>query len=145
MRSTRSTSFLALLLGGLTFFSCEKETSLNTQSNTQPVAVELNGSARVGGNATVQVNSIQDSRCPANAVCIRYGNADVTFTLSQGSLSQSGKLCLGECGTKGLHDKDSTTLQLGPDTYKVLLTEVRPYPGTTNDTKQTALLKVTKQ
>lgn len=134
------------LLGGLAVAGCQKTATVATPQTNQPVAIAVNGSARVAENVTVQVDKIEDSRCPANVVCIRYGNANVSFALSKETARQSGTLCLGECGTKGLHDKDSTTVQLGSEQYKVVLTEVRPYPGTpTTETKQTAVLTVTKQ
>jgi hypothetical protein len=145
MHSVKTYSLLAVLLGGLTIPSCQNSTTEATPAYTnQPVAVALNTTARVGQDVTVHVDDIQDSRCPADAICIRYGNVDVTFTISRNQVRQTGKLCLGDCGGKDLKGRDSTTVRLGSDQYQVVLNEVRPYPNTADTTKPTAVLAVTK-
>ena len=134
----------ALLIGSWFAIGCQSNnTTAEPQVNT-PVSLKTNQSSRLGQDVTVQVTKIEDSRCPANAVCIRYGNANVEFTLAKGTDQQSGQLCLGECG-QGLKAKDTTTVQLGDSKYSVILSEVRPYPGTsTSDTKPEAVIQVLK-
>jgi hypothetical protein len=138
------TYLVAALLSGLAAVGCQ-QTTQDAAQPSESVTVGIKQSARVGQTVSVQVDTIQDSRCPANAICIRAGNADVSFTLTDGTNRQTGALCLGECKA-GPKDKDSTTIQLGNDRYQVLLTEVRPYPGTDpNNTKPQAVIKVKKQ
>ncbi|GAB3553347.1 hypothetical protein [Spirosoma fluminis] len=138
------TYLVAVLLSGLAAVGCQ-QTTQNAAQPSESVVVGIKQSARIGQSVSVQVDTIQDSRCPANAICIRAGNADVSFTLTDGTNRQSGSLCLGEC-KPGPKDKDSTTVQLGTDRYLVLLSEVRPYPGTDPaNTRQEAVIKVKKQ
>lgn len=90
----------------------------------------------------MQVTSIQDSRCPADAMCTRNGSVQVEFVLEKEGTRQMGKLCLGECGQES-NSTDTTAVQLGDHTYHVVLKEVRPYPGTSaSDTKPEALIQL---
>lgn len=131
------------LLGSALAFNCQRSDQ-TTVPLSESIVIAMKQSARVGQNLSVQVDSISDSRCPANVTCIRYGNADVLFTLSDGTARQSAKLRLGDCG-KGLIQRDSISLQLGTDRYQVLLTDVRPFPSTEPTTPKQAVLSVTKQ
>ena len=134
----------ALLIGGWLAIGCKPDDNTTEPQATTPVSVKANQSTRIGQAITVQVTSIQDSRCPANALCIRYGSANVDFTLEKDGSQQMGSLCLGECG-KGLKSADTTTVQLAGSPYRVVLSEVRPYPGTgTSDTKPEAVIQLLK-
>ncbi|MBD2755593.1 hypothetical protein [Spirosoma validum] len=134
----------ALLIGSCLAVGCQSNNhTAEPQSNT-PVVLTANQSTRIGQDVAVQVTSIQDSRCPANALCIRYGSAKVGFILANDNEQQTGDLCLGECG-KGLKDKDTTAVQLSGTTYRVVLSEIRPYPGTGSpDVKPEAVIQVLK-
>ncbi len=140
------TQVFTVLLGGLAVAGCQQDTTITTPQFDKPVSLSVNGSARVGQDVLLQVSKIEDSRCPANALCIRYGNANVAFSLNNSAARQTGTLCLGECAGKGMQVSDSTSVQLGSDRYRVILTDVQPYPGTTSsDTKPTAIMRVMKQ
>ncbi|UFH53002.1 hypothetical protein [Spirosoma sp. KNUC1025] len=133
---------LALLIGGSVVIGCQSNNNTAEPQTNSPVTLKANQSARLGQDVTVKATSIQDSRCPANAVCIRYGSANVQFIIEKGSNNQTGSLCLGDCG-KGVKDKDTTTVQLGGISYRVVLSEVRPYPGTSSsDTKPEAVIQL---
>ncbi len=138
------TYFMTALVGGLLAAGCQKA----VQNVTMPygsVVVGIKQSARVGQDVTVQVDSIQDSRCPVNADCIWAGNAVVRFTLSDQTNHQPGSLCLGACG-QSLKVRDSVNVLLGSDRYQVVLTEVRPFPGTDpKNTQPQAVIQVKKQ
>lgn len=134
----------ALIIGSWLTIGCQSNTTTAEPQADTPVAVKANQSARIGQDVIVQVTSIQDSRCPANAVCIRYGSADVAVVLQKGNEQQTGSLCLGECG-QGIKVKDTTTIQLGDIRYQIVLSDVRPYPGTSSpDTKPEAVIQVLK-
>ncbi|WP_420151674.1 hypothetical protein [Spirosoma sp.] len=134
----------AFLISGWFAIGCHSNNNTAEPQTNIPVTLKANQSARLGEDVTVQATRIEDSRCPANAICIRYGSANVEFVLEKGSDRQSGTLCLGECG-QGLKNADTTTIQLGGSNYRVVLSEVRPYPGTsTPDAKPEAVLQLLK-
>ena len=137
--------FLTILLGGLLVVGCQGSNENEAlPQDTKSLVVAASQSARVGQDATLQVDKIEDSRCPANVVCIRYGNVNVSYMLSQGTESRQGILCLGDCGGPQ-KTQDSTTVQLGNDRYQLVLTEVRPYPGTSPvEVKPEAVIQVKK-
>lgn len=131
-----------LLTGGWLAVGCSRNNPTAEPLLNKPVSIAANQTERVGQDVTVEVERIQDSRCPANALCIRYGSADVAFTLTKGSDRQPGRLCLGEC-TQGLRTQDTTVVSVGGSRYRVVLNEVRPYPGTgAPDAKQEAVIRV---
>lgn len=134
----------ALLIGGWFAIGCQSNNNTAEPQTDAPVTLKTNQSTRIGQDVTMHVTSIQDSRCPANVTCVRYGSANVEFTLAKNNDHQTGSLCLGECG-QGLKDKDTTTVQLGGSSYRVVLSEVRPFPGTgTSDTKPEAVIQLLK-
>ncbi|RIV21206.1 hypothetical protein DYU11_17425 [Fibrisoma montanum] len=134
---------LTLLLGGLLAVGCQS--SVENEALPQDkgsLVVAASQSARVGEDATLQIEKIEDSRCPANVVCVRFGNANVFYLLSQGTESREGILCLGDCGVPQ-KTQDSTTVQLGTERYQLILKEVRPYPGTSPvEVKPEAVIQV---
>ncbi|GAB4034907.1 hypothetical protein [Spirosoma gilvum] len=130
-----------LFVGTLVFAACQ-------HSNTDPtdqVSLGLHQSARLGSDLTVRVDSIQDSRCPANATCIWAGQAKVKMLLTKDQDSTAVRLSLGaDPGSKN-NRPDSTNVTLSSQTYKVILREVNPYPGTSSSNQpQTAVVQVTK-
>ncbi|GAB2589104.1 hypothetical protein [Spirosoma areae] len=127
-----------LILGTVVFSACKSPET----TPTDRVSVGLNQSARLGSDVVVQVDSIQDSRCPANVVCIWAGEAKVKLALSKNSDSKVVRLVLGADVKARL---DSTNVSLANQSYKVILREVNPYPGTSADGQpQMAVVQVTK-
>ncbi|MGA0555128.1 hypothetical protein ACO2Q8_00630 [Larkinella sp. VNQ87] len=133
-----------LLLLGLLAIGCEKDNKVAPTENNQAVTVKVNQAARVKQNVTLNVDSITDSRCPANASCVWYGNAQVKFTLKNETQSQSGELCLGQCGQQ-LKGRDAVTLQLGSTSYEVILSEVSPFPGLEDGKPKEAVITVNQK
>ncbi|PRY06748.1 hypothetical protein CLV24_12614 [Pontibacter ummariensis] len=76
------------------------------------------------------VKYLNDSRCPANAMCMQYGNATVVLSASnsQGK-SEHIELCIGACGTEPIRSTYSVTAAVGQTKYTFTLKEVRPFPG----------------
>ena len=131
-----------LLTWGWLAAGCTRNSPTAEPLSGKPVSMTANQATRVGPDVTVQVTTIEDSRCPANALCIRYGSANVAVTLTKGSDRQTGQLCLGECAS-AMKAADTTAIAVGGSTYRVLLSEVRPYPGTgTPGTKSEAIIRV---
>lgn len=83
---------------------------------------------------TFKLAAINDSRCPANADCIRAGEATTTFTLSAyGAPSSEQTLSIPAPDAK--NRTDSTTVRVGNSLFVVVLKSVQPFPGTGSGTK----------
>lgn len=83
---------------------------------------------------------IEDSRCPANAMCVWQGVAIAAFTVSDGAGTH--QVTLGTETIPGMCSKD--TIVAG---YKVEFIDLAPYPGlppTIPNQEITAQLKITK-
>lgn len=130
-----------LILGALLFSACKSSETTPSDS----ISVGLHQSGRLGSDVVVRADSIQDSRCPINAACIWAGQAKVNLLVSKNSDSTAVRLSLGAEPGSTNKRPDSTTVSLKNETYKVILREVNPYPGSTSTTQpQTAVVQVTK-
>ncbi|GAB3781088.1 hypothetical protein GCM10028818_34500 [Spirosoma horti] len=99
----------------------------------------------MGSDVVVRADSIQDSRCPLNATCVWAGQAKVKLLVSKNSDSTAVRLSLGADPGSTNKRPDSTTVSLKNETYKVILREVNPFPGSASTTQpQTAVVQVTK-
>ncbi|MFD1140012.1 hypothetical protein ACFQ4C_02795 [Larkinella insperata] len=134
-----------LLLVGLLAVGCEKDNKVAPPEQNSPVTMKINQSARVKQNVTLSVDNITDSRCPINANCVWFGNAQVKFTLKGDTESKTGELCIGQCGQQ-MQNRSSVTLLLGSETYEVTLSDVQPFPGSKPDgTPKEAVVTVTQK
>ena len=85
---------------------------------------------------TVQLEQVQDSRCPSDVICVTAGSAEATFTLTNpNGGSKTLTLCLGECrsgtGTAGGYKlTDEAEVTLGQEQFVVLLKDITPFPTT---------------
>ena len=94
---------------------------------------ENNDSIRI----EVQVIDITDSRCPANANCVRFGEAEVKLSVTgKEDIANIIDLCLGDCPTynRGFLESDTVEVTIDDRNYAVILLNVTPYPFTTNET-----------
>ena len=125
------------LVGAIFLSSCKS----NETAPTNLANLGLRQSARLASNVVVRADSIQDSRCPSDVVCIMAGQASVKLVLSTDNDSTTVRLSTG-ANQKGV----STDAQLNNLTYKVILHEVNPYPTTITDLikPKTALVEVIK-
>lgn len=130
-----------LILGALLFSACKSSETTPSDS----ISIGLHQSGRLGSDVVVRADSIEDSRCPLNATCIWAGQAKVKLLLSKNSDSTAVRLSLGADPGSMNKRPDSTTVSLKNETYKVILREVNPFPGSTTTTKpQTAVVQVSK-
>jgi|GEM_PF-2353399 len=83
---------------------------------------------------TFKLNAINDSRCPANADCVRAGEATTKFTLSAYGAT-SGEQSLSIPAPDAKNRTDSTTVRVGSASFVVVLKSVQPFPGMGNGTK----------
>lgn len=124
--------------------SCDKE---NNEINGS-FEIEVNESINLTDNTTnlqLKLVSIQDSRCPSDAVCIRAGNAIVKLRVTESSGSAvETELCLGECGTT-FNRQDTSIVSIRNTRISIILENVNPYPSTGNSkVSKKALFKLQK-
>ncbi|UJR11083.1 hypothetical protein I4U23_015265 [Adineta vaga] len=99
--------------------------------------LRIGGTQRVCGDVELQINSIQDSRCPANVMCIWAGQATVQVSLSNKVTSSIVDLVLGAAAI------NVAEVTLGTNVYTVTLKNVVPYPGTgMNNKPKEAIVEV---
>lgn len=110
----------------------------------QLITIELEDEDKAYIN--VQMLSIQESRCPANASCVRYGEAIVSLAANGVEETvHTFDLCIGDCPqqNEGFKETDTVSVQLDGSNYRIILLEVNPYPTTLNmQDPRRALLKV---
>lgn len=110
-----------LLLLCLCLLACRKA----AVNESNPVTIKLSECAdiqRASSTLKVCLDSIGDSRCPANAVCIWAGYAWVKLSVSEGDKRYSFKLSTAK-GTV-LPPNDTT---IGNRRFQLI--NVLPYPG----------------
>ncbi len=113
-------------------------------------AVEGNGNPR---KVRVHLAEINDSRCPRNVNCIRYGSAVARLWLEQGQeKSPTVALVIGEAlpnDPRKLRNRtaDTTLVTVANTQYQVILKNVTPYPcsGCPNQETPRAHMVVTAQ
>lgn len=81
---------------------------------------------------TFRLTDLNDSRCPANAVCVWMGEAKTSVELELNG--QKGQATLKLNGDRKQGTSDSTSVAVGSRSFVVVLRDVLPYPGTTSDT-----------
>lgn len=67
------------------------------------------------------VEILQDSRCPADAICVTSGFVQVLLEIKQGEITRQEVLTLGD-----MADGDVNSIEVGE--FSVTLVEVNPYP-----------------
>ncbi|WP_181305008.1 hypothetical protein [Rufibacter sp. XAAS-G3-1] len=147
--------FLFVLLLGLAFgcarpelLSPEEEEALRQARSKGATLLTVNQPTLLGG-LLVNLLAIGDSRCPEDVVCIWYGYAAATFQLTDAQgVSMSQQLYLGNPlpapNNRGFREADTVVVHLGNKPYRLVLSEVQPYPNFNNPspTKQKAMLSV---
>lgn len=101
----------------------------NSMKPTESLHVQLNvdrseSFRSTSGPVKVKVVSIEDNRCPMDAVCVWQGIAKVTFELSDDNHAVTSTVFIPEYKDQ----KSQTNVQLGNDKFRVTLKEVTPYP-----------------
>ncbi|WP_025761756.1 hypothetical protein [Dyadobacter tibetensis] len=114
----------------ITLFACdkqEKEAIPETMIEKQAV-VALRKTVVSTHNTALKVEllSVNDSRCPMNANCIIAGSAMLKFAISDGTAST--EVSLEFSGVESA--KNVVGFKLNGKSYKLLVTQVLPYPET---------------
>lgn len=126
--------YASLLLGiCLIVFSCKSE-SPNAKFGDKTLKY-LQVLDLSGGSLTFA--DVADSRCPEGVQCVRAGEAIVTLqtrTDTKMDESQTVQMCLGDClgldPKGGFRQSDTARVSLDGNNYRLILTEVNPYPET---------------
>ena len=96
----------------------------------------------------ITFSHLDESRCPANAMCIRQGAAITTFKITTEASAevQSFRLFVGDFMPNDPRNKrnltaDTVAVQLADKTqYRLILKKVAPYPGTGEENPRATLL-----
>lgn len=96
----------------------------------------------------ITFSHLNESRCPANANCIRQGAAVTTFSITSGpgAEPQTIRLFIGDFMANDPRNKrnlsaDTAEVQLADKSrYRLILKNVSPYPGTGGGTPKATLL-----
>jgi hypothetical protein len=97
---------------------------------------------------TIEFSHLDESRCPANAMCIRQGAAITTFkiTTEPSDEPQTVRMFIGDFMPNDPRNKrnvtaDTVTVQLADKAnYRLILKKVAPYPATSEDIPKATLL-----
>ncbi|QNF32016.1 hypothetical protein HUW51_04470 [Adhaeribacter swui] len=149
------------ILAVLTRCAKEELTSAGQSSLSQEVEIALNETLDLPesakGNDTPKVRvhlaEINDSRCPMNVNCIRYGSAVVRLWLEiDKDKSPIAALVIGEAlpsDTRKLRNRtaDTTLVTVANTQYQIILKNVSPYPcsGCPDQEPKSAQIIVTAQ
>jgi hypothetical protein len=126
----------------------------------QSAAVLPNQEFRINLNQTINLTDsrktalgkitfthLDESRCPANAMCVRQGAAITTFTIGPGNgEKQKVRLFIGDFmpddpGIRRNRTADTAVVQLkNKTTYQLILKAVLPYPGTSAEAPAATLV-----
>ncbi|MEZ0607142.1 hypothetical protein ACAW74_01445 [Fibrella sp. WM1] len=131
----------SLFASATLFLACNN--SSTAPAPADQVKLALNQSGRLSSGITVKVDSLYDSRCPLNASCIWSGNVILRAALTKEAETKAVRLVLGPDLDNPTNKRpDSTGVVLGGTTYKVVLREVTPYPGSGSAEPTKALVEV---
>jgi hypothetical protein len=128
-------TILVALIWTACLAACNKDDpdpDIQFEGNASKVAYRQNTVVPASGSdLTVSLKEVVDSRCPSNANCITMGAAALTFAISNGTDNADVKASFSA------NSKDSAiqTFSLGNRNYALKVTEVLPYPETSQTPK----------
>ncbi len=151
MKSTCITLFTGLLVAGCahteSLTSTEGPTT-TAQQQTEGLVLPMQKPVAALG-LTLTLQKADDSRCPLNATCIRQGSVVTHLRVQDAQGNAATKiLYLGDALTapedRGVREADTVLVALGSKSYRLVLTEVQPYPNTSdpNPPEKTAKVSV---
>lgn len=132
---------ISLLL--FTIVACtNKEEIVASKKLGDTIQLKATESVNLNDNGSVvnlKLMNIQESRCPANATCIRAGEVIVILDLQIGNENFNGlKVCIG-C-EKVLSMSETLQIKAKTKNYTLRLNSVDPFPQTTGIVTPTATL-----
>ena len=114
-----------------------EEEEVLVRARTQGATVLMVQKPTQVGGLLVNLVKVEDSRCPQDVTCVWYGYAAATLHLQDASgASASQQLYLGAPlpapNNRGFREADTVTVQVGNKPYRLILTDVQPFPNTSN-------------
>jgi hypothetical protein len=113
--------------------ACDQKNEAVPQAELKTTSVPYRQETTVpasGENLKVDLVEITDSRCPKNVVCVQMGSAQIKFNVSDGKNQADVDVTF-----KGDKTAGSQVFSLGGQTYLLKVSEVLPYPDTTESPK----------
>jgi hypothetical protein len=143
--------FLLALAFGCTrpdLVSPEEEAAIQRARTKGATILTVQKPTSIGG-LVVNLVKIEDSRCPKDVVCIWSGNAAATLHLQDANghtLDQQVYLGapLPAPNNRGFREADTVVVQLSNKPYRLILSDVQPYPNLNNpsSTEKKAMISV---
>ncbi|WP_266204404.1 hypothetical protein [Pontibacter kalidii] len=142
-------NYLLSLLMILLMTQCQREEVLPQESELgKAFLLKQDERLKVTGDETtalaLQVEEVNDSRCPEDVVCVWYGNAVVKLKVysSSSGKSQTLTFCIGDCKPEPARGKHTLMAEVDGQAYEITLLEVLPFPNSTEEqpAKQVKLL-----
>ena len=126
----------SLTLIAAIFVACTKTNLTPSQSFkiSENENFNLNYDSKSG---SIEITKIEESRCPANANCVRAGEAIVFFTMELGDQRLTDQQLCVQCESS-LEIPEEISFEVNNINYTLKLLDVTPFPTTdnTNETKQ---------
>ena len=124
--NTSKMKYLSILLIAAVSFvllQCKKPQKVTETIFIAPLNSCSNIKTDNSGDYFICVDSLNDSRCPANAICIWAGFAMAKIKFHEGNNTHSLKMVLEK--SVYFPNTNDTTI----NGYRIIFTDVQPYPG----------------
>lgn len=122
-------NIVLLALVWVSAVACEQKQEAAPQADLKVTSVpyrQLTPVPASGIELKVDLREIADSRCPKNVVCIQMGSAQLKLTVSDGKNNTDVEVTFN-----AMDKSDSKVFTLSGQRYVVTVSEVLPYPDTT--------------
>jgi hypothetical protein len=134
--------YILIFFLSLTLVSCSDDTG-NLCGDYLSLKLNQSKSVTIGDEeeASFKLTRIEDSRCPADVICIRAGEVLVDLRVNDDKLLN---FCLGDCPDRnaGFIQADTIATVVNDIAFKVVLRAVNSYPSSKDVVPPTACFEV---
>lgn len=134
--------YILIFFLSLTLVSCSDDTG-NLCGDYLSLKLNQSKSVTIGyeKEASFKLTRIEDSRCPADLICIRAGEVLVDLRVNDDKLLN---FCLGDCPDRnaGFIQADTIATVVNDIAFKVVLRAVNSYPSSKDVVPPTACFEV---
>ncbi|MEQ9167829.1 MAG: hypothetical protein RLO12_16330 [Fulvivirga sp.] len=134
--------YILIFFLSLTLVSCSDDTG-NLCGDYLSLKLNQSKSVTIGyeKEASFKLTRIEDSRCPADVICIRAGEVLVDLRVNDDKLLN---FCLGDCPDRnaGFIQADTIATVVNDIAFKVVLRAVNSYPSSKDVVPPTACFEV---
>lgn len=134
--------YILILFLSLTLLSCSDDTG-NLCGDYLSLKLNQSKSVTIDDEeeASFKLTRIEDSRCPADVICIRAGEVLVDLRVNDDKLLN---FCLGDCPDRnaGFIQADTIATVVNDIAFKVVLRAVNSYPSSKDIVPPTACFEV---